>query len=129
MEREINKELQKTLYIFMGDLNVYLPKLETKIESELIELFRKFGISASVKCDKYSLPYHDEVIIKKRYESYIPGMYERSMIFRPIVKKILETSTIKVRFYIQIETFGDESKTIFSFSNRGFKYSFRYYIH
>ncbi len=129
MEREINKMLQETLNTFMGDLNVYLPKLETKIETELIELFQKFGIQAIVKTDKYSLPYQDEVIVKLRYESYIAGMYERSRIYRPIVKKVLETSTIKIRFYIHIETFGDESKTIMSFLNRGFKYSFRYYIH
>ena len=129
MEREINKMLQETLNTFMGDLNVYLPKLETKIETELIELFQKFGIQAIVKTDKYSLPQQDEVIVKLRDESYIAGMYERSSIYRPIVKKVLETSTIKIRFYIHIETFGDESKTIMSFLNRGFKYSFRYYIH
>lgn len=129
MEREISKILQETLNTFMGDLNVYLPKLETKLENEFIELFKKFGIQAIVKTNKYSLPHQDEVIVKLRYESYIAGMYERSRIYRPIVKKVLETGTIKIRFYIHIETFGDESKTIFSFLNRGFKYSFRYYIH
>ncbi len=129
MKRKIDKRLQGLLETFMGDLNVYLPKLETKLESELIELFQKFGIQAIVKTDKYSLPYQDEVLVKLNYESYIAGIYERSRIYRPIVKKILETGTIKIRFYIHIETFGDDSNDILSCMRRGFKYSFRYYIH
>lgn len=130
MERVIHPNIQYLLEAFMGDLNVYLPKLETKLESELIELFRKLNITSSVKSDKYSLPHNGEVIVKLNYESYIAGVTERTRIFRPIVKEMLELDTYKIRFYVHIDGYGsDDTKTPFNMLRSGLTYTFKYFIH
>ncbi len=129
MERNIDKGLQELLENFKGDLSVYFPKLEANLEKGLIEFLDKVGIQASVKSDKYSLPYQEEVIIKIKYQSYINDMTKLSIIFRPILKELLTKNVYKIRFYFHIETFANEDKSFFGALNKGFKYSFRYYIH
>lgn len=125
MEREIDARMQTRLSGFCGNLNDYFEKLETELENELTEFLYSIQISSSVKTDKYSLPFQDEVVIQLYSESYINGMFERDRIFRPIVKKLLELNAYKIRFYLHIETFGDGMKLF----GHGIKYTFRYYIH
>lgn len=57
-------------------------------------------------------------------------MYERSTVFRPILKEMLEKNATKIRFYIHAETYDDKKVGLFQkFIGCGFKYSFRYYLH
>jgi uncharacterized Fe-S center protein len=124
MERIIHEEVQNAMSTFMPDLNNFFERLENKQEKKLIELFNEIGILASVKTDKYSLPYQGEVVVKLHRESDINNMYLRSRIFRQMIKEMLDKNANKIRFYLHYETFYDGS-----FFGMGFKYSFRYYIH
>ena len=50
--------------------------------------------------------------------------------YRDIVKELLNKDVYKIRYYIHIETYGDESSKIPVIFNRGgIRYNFRYYIH
>lgn len=128
-KRFISETLQKHLNYFMGDLEVFLPNLESKLEKEIIDFVSQVGIQATVKTDKYSLPYTNEITFKLNYESYINGMYERERIYRPIMKELLDKDVYKIRFYIFIDTFDEEYKGLLKLAGCGFKYHFRYYIH
>ncbi len=133
MKREISEDLQRYLNVFCGDLDVYFGTLESKWEAELIELFSKLNITASVKTDKYSLPHQGEVIVTLMKESYINGMFERHRIFRPIIQEMLNKDAFKIRFYFHIETYSSPTKPRTMFEalswGGGIKYSFRYFIH
>ena len=130
MEREIHEDVKKRVQFAIPDLDGFFNKLEKKWEEDLINMFSDLGIRAIVKADKYTLPYQDEIVIKCHCESYISAMYERSVVFRPIIKKMLEQNTFKIRFYIHAETYDDKRTGMFgSILGSGFKYSFRYYLH
>lgn len=130
MEREIHENVQNGLRFVIPDLNNFFERLENKWETDLIKTFEEFGITATVKTDKYSLPYQDEVVVKLHRESYINGMYERSRVFRPIMKEMLLKDARKIRFYLHIETYDNKTVGFFqSIIGTGFKYSFRYYLH
>lgn len=129
MKREINENIQRDLSPFISDIDNFFYRFETQLETELIKLFNSVGISALVKTDKYSLPHQGEVVVKLKRESYIPGMYEKNRIFRPIIKEMLDEDAYKIRFYIHAETYGGDEEGLFGMYKSGFKYSFRYYIH
>ena len=125
MKREIHEQVQDRVTRFNIDLITYLPKLETKAEGMFIDILEKVGIKSSVKTDKYSLPFKDEIVIKLHCESYINGMFEYERMGRKVIKELLNNDVHKIRFYVFIETF-DSGKGFFG---TGIKYSFRYYVH
>lgn len=128
-ERFIAERLQKHLHHFMGDLKEYLPKLEVELEEKIIEFISQVGIQSSVKTDRYSLPYTNEIVFDLGYESYINGMYELERILRPITKELLEKDVHKIRFYVFIETYDKNYRGLLGLPGCGFKYHFRYYVH
>lgn len=81
-----------------------LELIEAKWENYLIDLLNKLNINASVKPNKYSLPFKDEVIFTKPNCTMFPKAYYAFMFaLREFVKVILERNILKVRFYILIE--------------------------
>jgi hypothetical protein len=130
MEREIHENVVKRVQFVIPNLENFFERLEKKWETDIIDLFKQVEITAIVKSDKYSLPYQGEVVVKCHCESYINAMYNRSTVFRPILKEMLEKNATKVRFYIHIETYDDKRGGLFgALIGSGFKYSFRYYLH
>ena len=129
MEREINNRVEERLKTFLGPLDKFLPRIEKQWEDSFTELFNDVGITATVKTDKFSLPYTNEVVIKLHCESYVPGVYERVRVYRPVLKELLAKDVRKIRFYILAETFDGGGKGFAAAFNLGLKYSFRYYIH
>ena len=130
MERHIHERVQRGLQFSHPNLNDFFDKLEKQFEEEFINFFEELGIQASIKSDKYSLPYNEEIIIKCMRESYINNMYDRRRLLRPIVKELLSKNINKIRFYLHIETYDDGfTKGFQVITGTGFKYSFRYYIH
>ena len=77
--------------------------LETQIEKQLIEMFWKMGIQASVKTNKYSLPIHmyAKHIQKGSWNSR--HIDESPLFYREIFKEILSLKCSKIRFYVFIE--------------------------
>lgn len=97
-------------------------KLEKQIEKSLIETFRKFNIHASVKTDRYSLPYTHEIKHTGYGESYLNGAFETMPLYRKVFKELLDENIYKIRFYIFAEI---EDQ----FPMGKVNYYFRYYKH
>ena len=102
-----------------------LSNLEVKMEKDLINLFNKLGIQASLKSEKKSLPFQFEVVEKLPYESYVNGMLEYERTFRKIAKELLDKDVSKIRFFVDITAVDSEINIFPGFIN----YSFKYYIH
>ncbi len=96
--------------------------LEKKIEKDMIEVFSKMGINASVKTDRYSLPYQDQIKTTQHGESYLNGAFESFQLYRKVLYKMVELNVYKVRFYIFAEVED-------SFPMGKVNYYFNYYIH
>lgn len=95
---------------------------ETNIERSLIDLLSKIGIQASVKSDRYSLPYKYEVTHTGYGESYLNAAYETPRFFNKIIKELLHDDTYKIRFYVLLEV-----EDFFPMGKVNMK--FRYYKH
>ena len=96
--------------------------LEKKIEKDMIEVFNKMGINASVKSDRYSLPYQFQIKTTQYGESYLNGAFESIKLYRAVLHKMVELNVYKVRFYIFAEVED-------SFPMGKVNYYFNYYIH
>lgn len=96
--------------------------LEKKIEKDMIEVFKKMGINASVKTDRYSLPFQGQIKTTQNGESYLNGAFESIQLYRKVLHKMVELNVYKVRFYIFAEV---EDAPYMGKVN----YYFNYYIH
>lgn len=104
------------------DYETAMVKLEKQIEKRFIETFRNFDINATVKTDRYSLPYTHEIKHTGYGESYLNGAFESMPLFRKVFKELLNENLYKIRFYIfaEIEDHFPMGKV---------NYYFRYYQH
>lgn len=106
----------------VAEYETSMVNLEKQIEKRLIDTFRSFDINATVKSDRYSLPYTHEIKHTGYGESYLNGAFESMPLFRKIFKEILDENLYKIRFYIfaEIEDHFPMGKV---------NYYFRYYKH
>lgn len=100
----------------------HMINLEKKIEKDMIEVLRKMGIHATVKTDRYSLPYEFQVKTTQNGESYLNGAFESVKLYREVLRNLLEMDVYKIRFYIFAEVED-------SFPMGRVNYYFNYYIH
>jgi len=78
--------------------------IESEFEKYLIGILRRLDINATVKTDKYSLPYKDEVIYQRLLSTSFPkANYFFLYAVREFIKEILVRNVLKVRFYILID--------------------------
>jgi hypothetical protein len=106
----------------VAEYETAMVNLEKQIEKRLIDTFRSFDINATVKSDRYSLPYTHEIKHTGYGESYLNGAFESMPLFRKIFKEILDENLYKIRFYIFAEI---EDQ----FPMGKVNYYFRYYKH
>ena len=100
----------------------HMINLEKKIEKDMIEVFHKMGIHATVKTDRYSLPYQFQVKTTQNGESYLNGAFESVKLYRAVLSNLVEMDVYKIRFYIFAEVED-------SFPMGRVNYYFNYYIH
>ena len=96
--------------------------LEKKIEKDMIGVLSKMGINASVKTDRYSLPYQFQVKTTQYGESYLNGAFESVKLYRAVLKEMTTLNLYKIRFYILAEV---EDGSYMGKVN----YYFNYYVH
>ena len=96
--------------------------LEKKIEKDMIGVLSKMGINATVKTDRYSLPFQGQIKTTQNGESYLNGAFESFQLYRKVLYKMVELNVYKVRFYIFAEIED-------SFPMGKVNYYFNYYIH
>ena len=106
----------------IAEYETSMVNLEKQIEKRLIDTFRSFDINATVKSDRYSLPYTHEIKHTGYGESYLNGAFESMPLYRKIFKEILNENLYKIRFYIFAEI---EDR----FPMGQVNYYFRYYKH
>jgi len=133
MERNI-PDMKNQLLFFMDGKNgreedrtpekyeEHMINLEKKIEKDMIEVLFKMGIHATVKTDRYSLPYQFQVRTTQNGESYLNGAFESVKLYRAVLRNLLEMDVYKIRFYIFAEVED-------SFPMGRVNYYFNYYIH
>lgn len=101
----ITPQWMNILNTFIGeDGNNWAINKEQAIEGSVIKMLWELGITASVKSDRYSLPPHGVVKSTRGFNSYIPDIYDSSMVKRELLKVILNADCIKIRFYVYIHT-------------------------
>ena len=96
--------------------------LEKKIEKDMIGVLSKMGINATVKTDRYSLPFQGQIKTTQNGESYLNGAFESFQLYRKVLYKMVELNVYKVRFYIFAEVED-------SFPMGKVNYYFKYYVH
>jgi hypothetical protein len=103
-------------------------EFEMECEAKLIDLFLTLGIRASVKQDRYSLPFKFEIKTEVEGTSYINHMYSLRNVARIFVYELLDKNVYKIRFYLTVDAVIDNP-----ISHNGFfgkvVYKFRYVIH
>jgi len=125
-ERNIPK-MNNSLLFFLkkpnedGYVNAMI-NLEKKIEKDMIEVLQKLGIKATVKTDRYSLPFQHQIKVTQYGESYLNGAFESQNLYRSVLKELLEYEHSKIRFFIFAEILDE-------FPMGKVNYYFNYYVH
>jgi hypothetical protein len=109
------------------------------LEKHFVDFLRDIDIYATVKTNRYSLPYTKEIAANAIVASYINDAFFHHTILRPAVKELLANDIRKIRFYITTDIsennikysglpvdFNMESFTVKQYS---IIYKFRYYPH
>ena len=117
----VRSQMRKEDKDFKECYEYQMVSLEEGIEKDLISFLRKMGVNASVKSDRYSLPYNKQIIHTGYGESYLNSAFETDYFFRKIAREILDKDLFKVRFYILAEI-------VDRFPMGGVNYYFNYYL-
>jgi hypothetical protein len=125
---ELNKLIQKGKKIDLEDYMKFITEFEIQCENSLIELFNKLNIQSSVKTDRYSLPYKEEIISIIDGASYLNHAFTISNITRDIVKELLDKNVYKLRFYLTVDAIIENDTEERHFFGR-VVYKFRYVKH
>ena len=98
----INKYIEITNIINYRGLN-NISSSSISIEKKIKTLLTSIGVAATVKSDRYSLPYVKEIKHTGMGESYLNGAFEIEPFLRTIAKEILNEDLYKIRFYVLAE--------------------------
>jgi hypothetical protein len=141
IERYIPKDFKKAMLIphlsnlirkgnkiDIGDYMKFITEFEIKCEHSLITLFDSLNIQSSVKSDRYSLPYKEEIISIVEGASFLNHAFTLSNITRDIVKELLDKEVFKLRFYLTVDAIIENDTADRHFFGR-VVYKFRYVKH
>nr|QBM02790.1 hypothetical protein [uncultured archaeon] len=127
--REMSEKFLRRTDVFYPDIHNTLDRKETQIEHELVSIFEKLQIQASTKTDKRSLPYNNVIVSRLMLETDVSAMFDSKRIYRKIISELLTKDIYRIRFYIHIETYEDNSNMMAKILGMcGLKYCFRYYV-
>lgn len=124
----LNNLIRKGKKIDVEDYMKFITEFEIKCEHALITLFDSLNIQSSVKTDRYSLPYKDEIISTIEGASNLDYAFTLSNITRDIVKELLEKEIYKLRFYLTVDAIIENDTDDLHFFGR-VVYKFRYVKH
>ncbi|HWY35831.1 MAG TPA: hypothetical protein VNX68_14405, partial [Nitrosopumilaceae archaeon] len=128
--REMSETFVKRISTWFPDIHKTLDRKEYQMEEELMSFLLKFQIYATKKSDKRSLPYTNVVTSTLMLASDISEVFAFEVAYRKIVLELLSKDVRKIRFYVHIESYDNDSTDFArAFGLCGLKYCFRYYIH
>ena len=125
---QLNNLIRKGKKIDLDDYMKFITEFEIKCECSLITLFDSLNIQSSVKTDRYSLPYKEEIISTIEGASNLDYAYTLNNITRDIVKELLDKNIYKLRFYLTIDAIIENDTEERHFFGRVI-YKFRYVKH
>lgn len=79
-----------------------LQKFEMECEKYLLDLFKKLNLSATVKRDRYSLPYQKEISFSLDGSSYLNSAFHFPAVAKGITHHVLDLNSDHIRFYLFI---------------------------
>jgi coenzyme F420-reducing hydrogenase alpha subunit len=115
----ISKVDRKELTI--AEYEDHMAKLEKSIEEKIIKMLDMISTHATVKTDRYSLPYKHQIKHTKHATSYLNDAFDTRQFIREIAEEVLKYEITKLRFYVFAEMEGG----MFGKMN----YYFNYYPH
>ena len=115
----ISKVDRKELTI--AEYEDHMTKLEKSIEEKVIKMLDMISTHATVKTDRYSLPYKHQIKHTKHATSYLNDAFDTRQFIREIAEEVLKYEITKLRFYVFAEMEGG----MFGKMN----YYFNYYPH
>ena len=115
----ISKVDRKELTI--AEYEDHMAKLEKSIEEKIIKMLEMISTHATVKTDRYSLPYKHQIKHTKHATSYLNDAFDTRQFIREIAEEVLKYEITKLRFYVFAEMEGG----MFGKMN----YYFNYYPH
>jgi predicted glycosyltransferase len=124
----LNNLIRKGKKIGLEDYMKFIVEFEIQCEHSLIDLFKKLNIKSSVKNDRYSLPFKEEIICIIEGASYLNHAFTISNITRDIVKELLHKDIYKLRFYLTVDAIIENDTEESHFFGR-VVYKFRYVKH
>ena len=124
----LNNLIRKGKKIDLEDYMKFITEFEIKCEHSLITLFDSMNIQSSVKTDRYSLPYKEEIISTIEGASNLDYAFTLSNITRDIVKELLDKNIYKLRFYLTVDAIIENDTEDRHFFGR-VVYKFRYVKH
>ena len=124
----LNNLIRKEKKIDVEDYMKFITEFEIKCENSLITLFDSLNIQSSVKTDRYSLPYKEEIISTIEGASNLDYAFTLSNITRDIVKELLDKNIYKLRFYLTVDAMIENDTEDRHFFGR-VVYKFRYVKH
>ncbi|MHA8093804.1 hypothetical protein ACMH5Q_02800 [Aquirufa lenticrescens] len=113
------------------DSNAYLltvQKYEVDIEAYLKDVLNKLGIAASVKTNRYSLPYDNEISNTQKRGGLNHNSFDMQQFARQVVIELLKTKIKKLRYYVIGDLILEKDRSEFGYSN-SINVKFRYTIH
>lgn len=125
---ELNNLIRKGKKIDLDDYMKFVTEFEIKCENSLIDLFDSLNIQSSVKSDRYSLPYKEEIISIVEGASFLNHAFTLNNITRDIVKELLDKEIYKLRFYLTVDAIIENDTHDRHFFGR-VVYKFRYVKH
>lgn len=82
------------------DYLTVIKKYEIEVEDYFNELFSNLGIQSSVKTERYSLPFNNEIIHIQEGKMNLYKLFNLRDFGRIVIKKLLYLELTKIRFYI-----------------------------
>jgi hypothetical protein len=79
-----------------------LEKFERECENYLLDLFKKLNLSSTVKRDRYSLPFQNEITFTLEGSSYLNSAFHFPAVAKGITKHVLNLDSDHIRFYLFI---------------------------
>ena len=125
---DLNQLKQKKEEINGDDYEKTVISFEKKCESNLINILKTVEITATVKTDRYSLPYQNEMIVVHECTKLINYNFSIFYPAREILKKLLVDHIYKLRFYLLVDVVLDETYPI-DIPIGSVVFKFRYRIH
>lgn len=125
---QLNNLIRKGKKIDLDDYLRFITEFENKCEHSLITLFASLNIQSSIKTERYSLPYKEEIISTIEGASNLNYAFTLSNITREIVKELLDKNVYKIRFYLTVDAIIENDTEERHYFGR-VVYKFRYVKH